>query len=181
MVGVVALITMTFGALLSFGPALVARDGPAAAPLLFIVFGVARAVSRPLAGVLCDQSGAMPVVLASALVLAAGCLVLGAWSGMGGLITGATLYGAGLGGISNATYVAMLDRIKVSVQALASASWSTAFDGGVALGGAMFAAVVQLRGIGAVSMLLPIVAALASVAAGADWARMRLRRDSSST
>ena len=178
MVGVVAMITMTFGALLSFGPALVARDGPAAAPLLFIVFGIARAVSRPLAGVLCDQSGAMPVVLASALVLAAGCLVLGAWSGMGGLITGATLYGAGLGGISNATYVAMLDRIKVSVQALASASWSTAFDGGVALGGALFAAVAQLRGIGAVSMLLPIVAALASVAAGADWARVGLRRDS---
>lgn len=168
----IALITMTYGALLSFGPGLVAVDGPGAAPLLFLVFGISRAAARPVAGVACDRIGALPVSVASALTLAAGCLVLGAWVGTVGLVLGAALYGAGLGGISNAGYVAMLDRIDESGQALASATWSTAFDSGVALGGATFAAVAEARGLGAVAVLLPVVGALALVVAGADWARV---------
>ena len=176
--GTIALITMTYGALLSFGPGLVAADGPGAAPLLFLVFGITRAAVRPVAGVACDRIGAMPVSVASALTLAAGCLVLGAWAGTVALVLGAALYGAGLGGISNAGYVAMLDRIDESGQALASATWSTAFDSGVALGGAAFAAVAEARGLGAVAVLLPVVGALAWVAAGADWAQVSLRRRS---
>jgi predicted MFS family arabinose efflux permease len=175
MAAVIALITITYGGLLSFGPALVAADGPGAAPLLFLVFGVARAASRPLAGLACDRLGAMPVSVASAMIVAAGCLVLAAWPGTAGLSAGAALYGAGLGGISNAGYVAMLDRSEESGQALVSATWSTAFDGGVALGGAMFAVAAQAGGVGAVALLLPVVSGLAWVFAGADWARLRLR------
>ena len=51
---VIGLITMTYGALVSFGPALVAGGGTAAAPLLFFVFGVLRAASRPVAGFAVD-------------------------------------------------------------------------------------------------------------------------------
>jgi predicted MFS family arabinose efflux permease len=173
---VIALITMTYGALLSFGPALVAADGPGAAPLLFLVFGVARAAARPVAGIACDRWGAMPVALASALALAAGGAVLGWWPGTVALVAGSGLYGAGLGGISNAGYVAMLDRTDDSGQALASATWSLAFDGGVALGGAGFAAVAQAQGVAAVGKLLPAPAALAIAVVAVDWARLSLRR-----
>jgi predicted MFS family arabinose efflux permease len=173
---VIALITMTYGALLSFGPALVAAGGPGAAPLLFLVFGVARAASRPVAGIACDRWGAMPVAVASATILAAGCAVLGWWPGLLALVAGSALYGAGLGGISNAGYVAMLDRTDESGQALASATWSLAFDGGVALGGAVFAAVAQARGIPAVGTLLPVAAAIAIAVVAADWARLRRAR-----
>ncbi|MEP7105514.1 MAG: MFS transporter [Chloroflexota bacterium] len=169
---VIALITMTYGALLSFGPGLVAADGPGAAPLLFLVFGIARAASRPVAGIACDRWGAMPVALASAVVLAVGCAILGWWAGLVPLVAGSALYGAGLGGISNAGYVAMLDRTDESGQALASATWSLAFDGGVALAGAAFAAVAEARGIPAVGTLLPVAAALAIAAVAADWARL---------
>jgi hypothetical protein len=92
------------------------------------------------------------------------------------LIVGSGLYGAGLGGISNAGYVAMLERTEDSGQALASATWSLAFDGGVAIGGAGFAAVAQAQGVGAVGTLLPAAAAMAIAVVAADWARLSLRR-----
>jgi len=170
---VIALVTMTYGALLSFGPALVAAGGAGAAPLLFLVFGILRAGCRPLAGFAVDRLGAMPVSVASAFLLAVGCLVLGAWPLGAGLVVGAALFGTGLGGISNAGYVAMLERIEASGQALATAAWSAAFDGGVALGGAVFAVAAQTRGIGAVALLMPVVGALAWLAVTADWVRLR--------
>jgi MFS family permease len=170
---VIALITMTYGALVSFGPALVASGGAGAAPLLFLVFGVLRAASRPVAGLLVDRAGALPVSVVAALLVAAGCAVLGAWPRGAGLVAGAGLFGAGLGGISNAGYVAMLERIEASGQALATATWSAAFDGGVALGGAVFAVAAQTHGIGAVAVLMPLVGTLAWLIVTADWARLR--------
>jgi MFS family permease len=170
---VIGLITMTYGALVSFGPALVASGGAGAAPLLFLVFGVLRAASRPVAGLSVDRAGALPVSVVSALLLGAGCAVLGAWPRGAGLVAGAALIGTGLGGISNAGYVAMLDRIEASGQALATATWSAAFDGGVALGGAVFAVAAQTYGIGAVAVLLPVVGTLAWLTVTADWVRLR--------
>ncbi|HVD02376.1 MAG TPA: MFS transporter [Candidatus Dormibacteraeota bacterium] len=171
----IVLMTMTYGVLLSFGPALVAADGAAAAPLLFLVFGIARAISRPVAGVLCDRLGSVPVSVASAVLLAAGCFVLVSWTGSAALVTAATLYGVGLGGISNAAYVAMLDRSDASSQALASATWSIAFDGGVAVGSATFAAIAEGVGLAGAAVLLPVVAGVASAVALGDWAFSRPR------
>ena len=170
---VIALITMTYGALVSFGPALVAGGGAGAAPLLFLVFGILRAASRPVAGFSVDRAGALPVSVVSTLLVAAGCAVLGAWPRGAGLLAGAALYGTGLGGISNAGYVVMLDRIEASGQALATAAWSAAFDGGIMLGGAVFAVAAQAYGIGAVAVLMPVVGTLAWLTMTADWARLR--------
>ena len=171
---VIGLITMTYGALVSFGPALVAGGGTAAAPLLFFVFGVLRAASRPVAGFAVDRAGALLVSVISALLVAGGCAVLAAWPQGAGLVGGAALFGSGLGAISNAGYVAMLERIEASGHALATATWSAAFDGGVMLGGAVFAVAAQAYGIGAVAVLLPVVGTLAWLTMTADWARLRL-------
>ncbi|HEX6349016.1 MAG TPA: MFS transporter [Candidatus Dormibacteraeota bacterium] len=170
---VIALITMTYGALLSFGPILVAPAGAGAAPLLFLVFGFTRAASRPFAGVAVDRAGAMPVSVVAALVLAVGCAVLGAWPRGAGLLAGAALYGTGLGSISNSGYVAMLQRIEASGQALATAAWSASFDGGIMLGGAVFAVAAQARGIGAVAVLMPAVGTLAWLIVTADFRGQR--------
>jgi MFS family permease len=151
-----ALVTMTYGGLLSFGPALVGGAGA----LLFLAFGIARAAARPVAGLLCDRLGARPVLLASLAVLAAGCAALPLLVGVPAAIVSGTLYGAGLGGISNAAYVALLERSEESGQAVVSATWSTAFDGGVAIGGAAFAAVAQGFGMRGVALVLPAVALL---------------------
>jgi predicted MFS family arabinose efflux permease len=167
----ITLITMTYGALLAFGPALVAGAGPGAAPLLFLVFGIARAVSRPIAGLLCDRMGAMAVSIGSAVLLAAGCAVLVNWTGTVPLVTAATLYGAGLGGISNAAFVAMLDRAEADSQALVSATWSIAFDAGVAIGSAAFAAVAQGAGLDLAARGLPLLAGLAALTVVGEWAR----------
>jgi MFS family permease len=152
----ISLVTMTYGGLLSFGPALVGSG----AAVLFLGFGIARAASRPFAGVLCDRIGAPPVLAGSLILLAAGCGILAIGSGFVVAAMAGSLYGIGLGGVSNAAYVVMLDRSEDSGQALVSASWSTAFDSGVVVGGITFAAVAQAMGVRTVALLLPVVASV---------------------
>lgn len=153
----VTLVTTTYGALLSFGPVLVGGS----AAVMFLAFGIARVVARPVAGVLGDRITALPVLVASMLTLVGGCVVLALVPGIPGPAIAGVLYGAGLGGVSNAAYVAMLDRSDESGQALVSATWSAAFDGGVAVGGAAFAAVAQVYGVTTVAILMPVVAFVA--------------------
>jgi predicted MFS family arabinose efflux permease len=180
--GTMALVTMTYGALLSFGPALVAGSGPGAGALLFLGFGIARALSRPFAGLLSDRFGGLLLSVGSTFVLGLGCLLLGAWGGDGrtGIAVAAALYGIGLGGISNSGYVSMLDRVEASGQALASASWSVSFDGGVTLGGAAFALAAEIGGVGAIGRLLPAVAGAAFAWSVLEWGRARGRAGSRS-
>lgn len=168
----VSLVTMTYGALLSFGPLVVGS----AAAVLFLGFGIARAASRPLAGVLCDRVGAFPVLVASLAVLLAGCAVLAIWAGRAAAAVAGSLYGIGLGGVSNAAYVAMLDRSEEGGQAVVSAAWSTAFDSGVVVGGILFAAIAQALGARGVAASLAAVAVLPLLLALVDWrAAGRLR------
>jgi MFS family permease len=171
---VITLVTMTYAALLSFGPMLVG----AAAAVLFLGFGVARTASRPFAGVLCDRLGGFPVLAASLVALAAGCAVLGFSTTVVASAVVGSLYGIGLGGVSNAAYVVMLDRSEESGQALVSATWSTAFDSGAVLGGLVFAGVGEALGVHAIALLLPVVAVLPLLLTLADWSgagRLRFR------
>lgn len=167
----VSLATMTYGGLISFGPILL---GSGAAAALFLGFGIARTASRPVAGVLCDRLGGLPVLAVSLVALTAGCAVLavGAPGVVAPAVAGA-LYGIGLGGVSNAAYVVMLDRSEESGQALVSATWSTAFDGGAMIGGIAFASVAQAYGVPAVGILLPAVACVPLLMALVDWGRTR--------
>ncbi len=158
------LVTMTYGGLLSFGPGLVAGFGA----LLFLAFGIARAVSRPIAGLASDRLGAWPVLLAGLGALALGCAAIPTLHGAVAAAVAGSLYGIGLGVISNAAYVAMLERSDDSGQAMVSATWSTAFDGGVAVGGAAFAAIAEWFGLLQVAYALVAVALLPIVVTLAD-------------
>ena len=161
-----ALLTMTYGGLVSYGPRVLEPDGWGSAATFFFVYGAGRAPSRWLAGRGADRWGARAVVLPG-LVAAVGGLVLLTLAARGQPLLvplAALLYGAGSGMAQSGALVGMLARAKQTQVPLVSTLWNLAYDGGVSVGGAVLGLVAatgaetavlwSLGPLGAMALLL---------------------------
>jgi Major Facilitator Superfamily len=93
--GAAVLCYAALGAVLRVLPALV--DDPAALGLLVGAPALTAVVTRPAGGRLADRAGAAPVLLAGAVVMAAGVVPALVWTGTPALLVSRLLVGAGEG------------------------------------------------------------------------------------
>jgi predicted MFS family arabinose efflux permease len=164
-----ALLTATYGGLLSFAPRILDPVGWASAASFFFAFGATRTVTRWLGGRAADRFGARPVVVIGLVCacLGVGVLVL-SQSILGVLISG-VVYGTGSGMAQSASFVGMLERAAAGEVRLVGTLWNMAFDGGVSLGGALLGMIAALGGYGSVLLGLPLLTFLALLIFAIAW------------
>jgi predicted MFS family arabinose efflux permease len=131
---VLFLVTMAGGGLVTFLP--IERPDGALATVALLLFGVTGAVTRWRAGMLADRLGT-GLLLPLAMGLAAVGLVItaiGLTAGVGWVLAGAAVFGAGFGAAQNLTLIAAFARAGDSGTTTASALWNASFDAGTATG-----------------------------------------------
>lgn len=155
-----ALVTTTYGGLVSFAPLALGPAGGqgSSAAAFFLVYGAARAVMRWLGGRGSDRFGYRRVLLPGLA-----CMVGGLWllpmsvDEPLAVLVSALLYGAGSGMAQSASFVGMLLHAKAADVRLVSTLWNMAFDAGVSVGGAVLGFVAAGSGAAGVLRVLPIL------------------------
>lgn len=132
----VALLTFAYGALTTFLP-LFAVTLDVNPGTFFLVYAMALTSARPLAGTLSDRRGETTVVVPAIILVTLALLVLSSATGLAGVLAAAVLYGAGFGSAHPALQAALLRMVPRERFGVASASFSTAFDLGIAVGSSM--------------------------------------------
>jgi predicted MFS family arabinose efflux permease len=162
-VAALALLTVTYGGLVSYGPHLLDAVGWGSAASFFVVYGAGRAVSRWLAGRSADRFGPRKVILPGVTLVVAGLWLLSvsARAAPAFVVTAALLYGVGAGMAQSAAFVAMLARARQAQVPLVSTLWNLSYDGGVSIGGAALGLLAASSGETAVLSSLPAVSAVA--------------------
>lgn len=131
---VLFVVTTAGGGFLTFLP--IDRPDGQLATVALLLWGLAGAVTRWRAGVLADRLGTRLLLPLSLLVGAAGLAIVGAglWWGSAWVLVGATLFGAGFGGVQNLTLLRAFARAGERGTTAASALWNASFDAGTGAG-----------------------------------------------
>src|SRR5690606_28372763 len=114
--------------------------------IYFFVYAVALTLARPLAGALSDRHGEATVIVPATALTIVALVVLGAATGLGGVVAAAVLYGLGFGSAQPALQAAILSMVSRERFGIANASFFTAFDLGIALGSTLLGWVSQWLG-----------------------------------
>ncbi len=164
-----ALLTATYGGLVSFAPRIMEPTGLGSAATFFLVYGGARAVTRWSGGHAADRFGYRRVLLVGVLGVCAAMAILPITLHPVAINVSALLYGAGSGMAQSAIFVGMLERITAAEVRLVGTLWNLAFDMGVSLGGALLGLVAANAGYSGVLTTLPLLTVLALVLFATVW------------
>ncbi len=137
--------TLAAGGLVTFLPIVLASRS-ATAVVALLLFGLTSAVSRWRVGVLVDRFGLALLLPGSVVASVAGMALVaaGLHTGSHGLVlAGAFVFGAGYGGVLNATLVVAFARAGAAGTTTASSLWNAAFDSGTAVGAVLLGALVS--------------------------------------
>ncbi|ADD44589.1 MFS transporter [Stackebrandtia nassauensis] len=140
---VMTAVACALGGMFTFIPLALTSPDAAAVALLTMAAGLVGA--RWVSGMVSDRLGPGRMLLPSAAVAAVGMGVtaVAIFYGFDGLaIVGATVYGAGFGGLQNDTLVVMFRRSGPGGHGLASIVWNIAYDGGTGVGGLLIGLLV---------------------------------------
>lgn len=157
--------TMASGAIVTFLPIAAPREPVWVAPAALLLFQLALAGSRWLAGRLGDRFGNLVLLLPGTLLTAVGILGGTVAEHVPALLLLMLVLGTGFGALQNATLVLMLHRSGRAGFSVASAQWNLAFDAGLGLGGFCVGIVAQnssySAGFAAVAVVLLVTAFVA--------------------
>ena len=156
-----AVLTMTYSGLVSFGPRMLEPEGWGSAASFFLVYGAARAAARWWGGRVADRSGYAWVVLPGMSLALLGLLLLTFSLSATVVLTAGALYGAGCGMAQSGVFVGMLERVSRGEVPLVSTLWNMAFDGGVSVGGVLLGLLAASGGYATVLRALPPLALVA--------------------
>jgi MFS family permease len=138
------LVNVGYVAVLSFGAIVVARHGLAISAIIVPVFGAGVIVSRVGLGSLPDRWGARRVLVAAALVEAAGLAVFATATTTSLSIAALVVLSVGQGLAVPARGVLALAGVPDAQQGAAAGAFFAWFDGGVGLGGPAVGVVARL-------------------------------------
>jgi predicted MFS family arabinose efflux permease len=166
-----ALLTMTYGGLVSFGPSILDPVGWGSAASFFFVYGVGRAGARWWGGRAADRWGHRAVIVPGMALAVVGLFVLTFGAHAQPLLVGlaALLYGAGAGMAQSAALLGMLLRVPHAEVPLVSTLWNMAYDGGVSVGGAVLGVLAVAAGVTAVLWALPLLSGCGLLLFAADF------------
>ena len=154
-----ALVTTTYGGLVSFAPLALDPGGQgSAAAAFFLAYGAARAVMRWLGGRGSDRFGYRWVLVPGLACMVGGLVLLPVSINQPlPVLLSAVLYGAGSGMAQSASFVGMLAHAEAAEVRLVSTLWNMAFDAGVSIGGAVLGLVAAGSGAVGVLRVLPVL------------------------
>lgn len=160
--------TMAAGVTITFLPLAAPGSGPLSAAGALLVVGVVSTISRWWAGRFGDRHDARLLLAPGLVACAAGTAVM-PWGGLV-MISGATIFGAGFGLVTNATLVLTMQRVSKTEYGLGSTLWNAAFDSGTGLGAFAFGFVVSALGFTWAFALCAALVASALVLVYQDYA-----------
>jgi len=159
--------TMASGVIVTFLPLAAPGSGPFSAAGALLVVGVVTAISRWWAGRFGDRHDARLLLAPGLIACAAGTAVM-PWGGVV-MISGAAIFGAGFGVVTNATLILTMQRVSKTEYGLGSTLWNAAFDAGTGLGAFAFGFVVSALGFTWAFILCAILVASALVLVYQDY------------
>lgn len=170
----VAFLAFAYGAVMTFLP-LFAATVDVNPGVYFLVYALAMTLARPLAGTLADRRGEATVIVPATALVIVTLVVLGAATGLGGVMAAAVLYGVGFGSAQPALQAAMLRIVPRERFGIANASFFTAFDLGIACGATLLGWVADWLGYRALFVAGAVSVAI-SLAVFVVFVRPLLRR-----
>ncbi len=155
------LVSCSFGAVITFAPLALPAAGLGSAAAFLFVAGLARAVSRWLAGVLGDRRPGAAVLLGSIAVVFVGLVALATRANPAVVVFSALAFGAGYGAVQTAIYLAMTARGSSAHRNTTSALWNSGIDLGASLGGTLLGLTAAGYGYATAIWAMPAVVLLA--------------------
>jgi MFS family permease len=152
--------------------------GSMTAWLVFTVFALAALVALPLGGRGIDRYGARPVLVAGAVVAAAGALAFGHATGAAHVLMGAFLFGAGVATVQPALATLIVRCSTAATRAHAFALQFTLVNLGMGVGALIGGQIVDVHRPGSLTLLFTIEAVMFLVLA-AVTGTVRLPRSAS--
>lgn len=157
-----ALVSSTYGGLLTYAPVVLPTSGLNSAAVFFLIVGCTRAAGRWAAGTLGDHYS-VHIIVALSLVLAAGGLVALSDTSPGRIVFGAVAFGLGSGAIQSCTYLLMASKTLPAEWNTVSALWNASIDVGSAFGGGLMGLTASRYGFAAGLWEGPIAIAAAVI------------------
>ena len=154
-------ISCSFGAVITYVPIALPRDGFGSAAVFLLVLGASRSVSRWLAGVVGDHQPVRAVLIGGVGLSLVGVIVLAVGSGPLSILIAGVCYGTGYGAVQTGAYLAMMARSTSSYSGAISALYNGAIDLGGALGGALIGLSAARYGYAGAVWAMPAMALLA--------------------
>ena len=158
---IMMMITVTYGAIISFTALYAAQRGIANIGMFFTVYAAALLLARPMTGKIVDKHGFGVVMLPSVVIVAVALLVLAQAESMSWFLFSAALYGVGKGAIQTSTQPMAILAAPSSRFGAANATYFTGFDAGIALGAVaagMIASAIGYSGMFLLLILCPVIA-----------------------
>jgi len=152
-----ALVSCTFGGVITYAPVALASTGLGSAAVFLAVTGVARAASRWVAGIIGDRQPSHLLLAGGVGLTAIGLVALALHGGPVAVLIAAAAYGMGYGTMQTGSYLAMVERGGHSDSAVTSALWNSATDVGSGAGGTMVGLTAALYGYATAVWVLPVV------------------------
>jgi predicted MFS family arabinose efflux permease len=164
-----ALLTATYGGLVSFAPRIMEPSGWGSAATFFLIYGGARAFTRWSGGHGADRFGYRRVLLGGMIAVLVGISLLPLSLHPLVVLLSGLLYGGGSGMAQSAIFVGMLERTTAGETRLVGTLWNLAFDAGVSLGGIVLGIVAANAGYRGVLLSMPVLTLLALALFRTAW------------
>jgi MFS family permease len=139
---------MSFGALSAFIAIFARSRGFGNPGFFFMIQAIALLISRIFAGRLADRYGRKVIIIPGIILGAVALGVLPLAHGLTYFVIAAVLFGFGFGAAQPATMALLIDRVEPEQRGIATSTYYTGFDAGVAMGSILLGAVSQLWGFG---------------------------------
>jgi predicted MFS family arabinose efflux permease len=152
-----ALVSCTFGGVITYAPVALASTGLGSAAVFLIATGAARAASRWLSGVIGDHQPSHRLLAGGVALTAVGLVALALHGGPVAVLIAAVAYGMGYGTMQTGSYLAMAERGGRSDSAVTSALWNSATDVGAGAGGTMVGLTAAAYGYATAIWVMPLV------------------------
>lgn len=152
-----ALVSCTFGGVITYAPVALAATGLGSAAVFLAVTGAARAASRWVSGVIGDHQPSHLLLAGGVGLTAVGLVALALHGGPVAVLVAAVAYGMGYGTMQTGSYLAMVKRGGSSDSAVTSALWNGATDIGAGAGGTMVGLTAAAYGYGTAVWVMPLV------------------------
>jgi predicted MFS family arabinose efflux permease len=152
-----ALVSCTFGGVITYTPVALPSTGFGSAAVFLIVSGAARAGGRWVSGVVGDRRPIRIVLTGGLAFMAIGLIALAVRGSPMTVLIAAATYGMGYGAIQTGSYLALVARSGRPDWAVTSALWNSAIDIGASAGGIMVGLSAAAYGYATAVWVMPIV------------------------
>lgn len=150
---IVFFVTITYGGVVTFIAKYAFDNGIANVGLYFTVYAVLLMASRPVAGLLFDRRGDLPVVLPGMVMLIAAMLVLAQARSLPLFLVAGALNGLGFGAVQPTLQALSVAQAPPQRRGAANGTFFSAFDLGIGIGSILLGAVAQAVGFSQMYMI----------------------------